>query len=50
VVYRVARPSYRPSGGKRVNVRALVEGLFVAAAPQAPAPQPARTWFDRLFD
>ncbi|MCY1670675.1 hypothetical protein OVA07_06565 [Novosphingobium sp. SL115] len=42
LVYDVAKPSYRPKGGKRVPVRALVEGLF--------AGEPARkTWFDRLF-
>lgn len=55
VVYRVAKPSYQPSGGKRVDVRAMVEGFFTTAAPEpaptlSPAPEPCRTWFDRLFD
>ncbi len=51
VVYRVAKPSYRPAGGKRVDVRALVDDLF-AAEPIKPDPAPAaaKTWFDRLFD
>lgn len=54
VVYRVAKPSYQPSGGKRVDVRALVEGLFSAEpinpATTAATVPPTRTWFDRLFD
>lgn len=59
VVYRVAKPSYQPSGGSRVDVRGLVEGLFTTAAitpASAPARTPAsrastaKTWFDRLFD
>ena len=59
LVYRVAKPSYQPTSGKRVNVRALVEGLFTSTPTKpAPAPKsvpaaavsPARTWFDRLFD
>ncbi|OYX96657.1 MAG: hypothetical protein B7X90_15670 [Novosphingobium sp. 17-62-19] len=51
LVYGVAKPSYKPVRGKRVEVRALVEGLFA----DAPAPAPVavaekKTWFDRLFE
>ena len=47
LVYRVAKPSYQPSGGKRTDVGQLVEGLFTAVPGPATAD---RTWFDRLFD
>lgn len=53
VVYRVAKPSYQPLGGKRVEVGALVEGLFAGASPksaQVVPPVGNRTWFDRLFE
>lgn len=43
LVYGVGKPSYRPSGGKRVAVRDLVQGLFETAPAH-------KTWFDRLFD
>lgn len=42
IVYGVAKPSYRPTEGKRVQVLALVEQLF-------KSPPPSRSWFDRLF-
>jgi len=42
IVYGVTKPSYRPAGGKRVDVGPLVEQLFKT--------RPARSsWFDRLF-
>ncbi|NLR69821.1 lysozyme [Novosphingobium sp. ERN07] len=50
LVYGVAKPSYRPSGGKRVQVRALVEGLFADQPVPAPAVAEKKTWFDRLFE
>lgn len=59
LVYGVAKPSYQPSGGKRIGIRAPVEGLFAGsrAVPTPPSPSaPAKTdaskpsWFDRLFE
>lgn len=59
LVYGVAKPSYRPSGGKRIAIQAMVEGLFAdenpaPAATPSPAAgiteQPKRSWFDRLFE
>lgn len=54
LVYGVAKPSYHPSGGKRIAVRALVESLFTnAPAPQDNAAAPNtgnHSWFDRLFE
>ncbi len=61
LVYGVSKPSYQPSRGKRIAMRALIENMFAAqeqdATPVAvPAPPPAapqapkRSWFDRLFD
>ncbi|HQS70891.1 MAG: hypothetical protein B7Y36_04355 [Novosphingobium sp. 28-62-57] len=51
LVYGVAKPSYQPVRGRRVDVRGLVEGLFAdepASAPEAVAKE--KTWFDRLFE
>lgn len=63
LVYGVAKPSYQPARGQRVQVRALVEGLFADKTAPQPAPQPVsksvprsapaeakQTWFDRLFE
>lgn len=44
LVYGVAKPSYRPAGGKRVDVRALTECLFETITPRK------QSWFDRLFE
>lgn len=46
LVYNVAKPSYHPTGARRVDIRAVIEGLF--AAESIPAGKPA-SWFDRLF-
>lgn len=43
LVYRVAKPSYRPVGGTRVDVRALTANLFETTPAK-------RSWFDRLFE
>lgn len=59
LVYGVAKPSYRPSRGKRIAVQAMVESLFADEKPApaaTPTPtagiteQPKRSWFDRLFE
>lgn len=63
LVYGVAKPSYQPARGQRVQVRALVEGLFADKPAPRSAPQPVsksapgaapaeakQTWFDRLFE
>ncbi|MFN4221535.1 MAG: lysozyme [Novosphingobium meiothermophilum] len=55
LVYDVAKPSYQPARGRRVQVRALVEGLFAhapaSAAKASPGvTAPTKTWFDRLFE
>jgi lysozyme len=51
LVYGVTKPSYKPVRGKRVEVRALVEGLFADEPAPALVPVAAKkTWFDRLFE
>lgn len=59
LVFGVAKPSYRPSRGKRIAVQAMVESLFAAGHPAAAdtpttphgtAEIPKRSWFDRLFE
>lgn len=56
MLYEVAKPAYRPVGGRRIEVAALVSHLFAADSPRQPspaaAPQPEvsrGSWFDRLF-
>ncbi len=44
LVHGVAKPSYRPTGGKRIDVSALTESLFTAVTPRK------QSWFDRLFE
>jgi len=59
LVYGVAKPSYRPSRGKRITMQAVVESLFAnehhaSAVTLEPAcgitAIPKRSWFDRLFE
>ena len=55
LLYEVAKPSYHPVRGRRVNVAKLVTGLLAAedrppVEPNSiPASQPRPSWFDRLF-
>ncbi len=57
MVYEVAKPSYRPVKGRRIEVAATLARLLGQASPAAPAchpapvqPEPApRNWFERLF-
>jgi len=58
MVYEVAKPSYQPVRGRRIEVAATLarlSGEIVPAVPacaEQPAPPalPRRNWFDRLFD
>lgn len=55
VVHDVAKPSYRPRGGRLVDIAPLVRTVLAAALkPAAPVvtdmpAAPARNWFERLF-
>ncbi|MDT0506671.1 glycoside hydrolase family protein [Novosphingobium sp. MMS21-SN21R] len=44
LVYGVAKPSYQPACGKRIDVRALTESLFETVMPRK------QSWFDLLFE
>lgn len=62
-IYEVAKPGYRPTGGRRQDVRAIITHLL-QPEPQRPtvtqvpdpdprcaaAPKRSRNWFERLFD
>ena len=56
-VYDVAKPSYRTVRARRIEVAPILDGLVPESPTQpsrprecAPAPVPATTWFDRLFE
>lgn len=53
MLYEVAKPSYRPVRGRKIEVAATLARLMGEAESEvaACAVQPAkRSWFDRLFD
>ena len=58
MVYEVAKPSYRPVKGRRIELAATLARLMGGNAPEvaacvaesAPPASPKRSWFDRLFD
>ena len=58
MIYEVAKPSYQPVKGRRIEVAATLTRLMGELGPDAPAraeqpaaPEPPnRNWFDRLFD
>jgi len=57
MIYEVAKPSYRPVRGRRIEVAATLARLLGDVAPEVrpcvPAPDPPRSpprnWFERLF-
>ncbi|WP_295635808.1 hypothetical protein [Novosphingobium sp.] len=60
VVYGVSKPSYRPAGAQKVDIREAIKAAFadaaiaappaVPAAQPAPQPQPTKpNWFDKLM-
>jgi lysozyme len=60
LVYGVSKPSYRPAGARKVDIRAAISAAFadaaVATQPAAPAAQsapqpqpPTPNWFDKLM-
>jgi lysozyme len=58
LVYGVSKPSYRPAGAQKIDIRAAIKGAFadsnasVSAPAVQPAPQPQPdkpNWFDKLM-